>query len=76
MHQVFVFKWFGCDTLPPIRHYYQHFYFNIHGRFRYSNFGNFTWQLELSFLARIKRILKDRVFFRDLLFLLTLVALV
>lgn len=36
----------------------------------------FTWQLELSFLARIKGVLTDTVFFRDLLFRLTSVALV
>lgn len=59
---VYVFKWLGCDKLLPVRHYYQHFYFNIHGRLRNSNFGNFIWQLELSFLAGIKLVLKDIIF--------------
>ena len=36
-----------------------------YGRFRNNNFGDFIWQLEFSFLARIKFSLKDVVFFRD-----------
>lgn len=51
-------------SLLPFQYHDQYSSFVVNGRFR-NNFGDFIWQLEFSFLARIKFPLKDVVFFRD-----------
>ena len=52
-------------SLLPFQYHDPYISFVVNGRFRNNNFGDFTWQLEFSFLARIKFSLKDVVFFRD-----------